>query len=136
MPLLFLLIFGIIEFGWGFAQLLDVRHGAREGARLAAVNAAPVNGETAQGTKIARETCERMDIATNTQVFVTLTRSGAAVGDDVNVLVTKPLQQLTSFLAPFLNGVTLTSDVDMRLEQPATWADVTNFDCSLAVGTQ
>jgi Flp pilus assembly protein TadG len=40
-PLLFLLLFGIIDFGWAFSQNLDVKHAAREGARLAAVNAAP-----------------------------------------------------------------------------------------------
>ena len=37
-PILFLLIFGVIEFGWAFSQNMDVRHGARETARLAAVN--------------------------------------------------------------------------------------------------
>ena len=37
-PIFFLLIFGIMEFGWAFFQKLDVRSGANEGARLAAVN--------------------------------------------------------------------------------------------------
>jgi Flp pilus assembly protein TadG len=36
-PFLILLLFGIIEFAWVFAQDLTVKHGAREGARLAAV---------------------------------------------------------------------------------------------------
>ena len=36
-PVLALLLFGVIEFGWAFSQNLDVRHGAREAARLAAV---------------------------------------------------------------------------------------------------
>ncbi|HUW00987.1 MAG TPA: TadE/TadG family type IV pilus assembly protein [Acidimicrobiales bacterium] len=35
---LFVILFGIIEFGWAFYQQLDVSHGAREGARIAVVN--------------------------------------------------------------------------------------------------
>src|SRR5687767_8678973 len=54
--LLFTLLFGVIEFGWAFYQHLDVRHGAREGARLAAVNY--------QGSRPAllAETCNRMEL--------------------------------------------------------------------------
>ena len=37
-PFLILLLLGIIEFGWAFNQNLDVRHGARETARLVDVN--------------------------------------------------------------------------------------------------
>jgi Flp pilus assembly protein TadG len=33
LPLFVLLIFGMIEAGWAFAQANDVRHGAREGRR-------------------------------------------------------------------------------------------------------
>ncbi|HSP04647.1 MAG TPA: TadE family protein, partial [Acidimicrobiales bacterium] len=35
---LFLILFGTIEFGWAFFQLNDIRHGAREGIRLVAVD--------------------------------------------------------------------------------------------------
>jgi Flp pilus assembly pilin Flp len=38
-PLLFLLIFGIIQFGIAFGSQLAITHAAREGARLAAVGA-------------------------------------------------------------------------------------------------
>ena len=40
-PVLFMLLFGMIDFGWQFAQLQDVRQASREGARMAVVNAAP-----------------------------------------------------------------------------------------------
>ena len=33
MPFLLILLFGIVEFAWVFATNLDVKHGAREGAR-------------------------------------------------------------------------------------------------------
>src|SRR5690606_35915019 len=50
-PLLILLLCGIIEVGWLFTQNLDVRHGAAEAARLAAVD-----GEI-------DAVCERLDVA-------------------------------------------------------------------------
>ena len=37
-PFLFLIVFAIVEFGYGYGQSLDVRHGAREASRLVAVN--------------------------------------------------------------------------------------------------
>jgi Flp pilus assembly protein TadG len=127
MPILFLLVFGIIEFGWGFFQKLDVRHGAREGSRLAAVNykttASPTPAD--QTTQIINELCDRMDSGSGTTVAMTLI-SGGAIGGEFTVTVSKPLQQLTGFLGTILNGKTLTSTVDSRLEQTATWASTTS----------
>lgn len=144
MPLLFLLIFGVIEFGWGFRQNLDVRHGAREATRLAAVNANPSNGEATQQARIAREVCNRMDGSTGSPVQVIIQLDGSLVadasgdttiydvGDEVTVTVKKNLQQLTGFLGFALNGVVLNSTVKTRLEQPATYGNLTagdNFTC-------
>jgi Flp pilus assembly protein TadG len=115
------LIFAVIEFGWAFFQQLDVRHGAREGARLAAVDfqstATPTPAN--QTAEIVAETCSRMDSGDN--VSVRLTRTGSAVGQEFEVQVSKPLDQLTGFLGPFLNNITLTSTVDSRIEQEASW---------------
>ena len=47
-PLLFLLLFGIIDFGWAFSQNLDVKHAAREGARLACSPVQPGHAATAR----------------------------------------------------------------------------------------
>ena len=74
-PLLVMLLFGIIEFAWIFAQNLYVRHGAREGARLAAVNfpAGVNNGgarTAANRPALVNETCGRMDLATGATVEV------------------------------------------------------------------
>ena len=122
MPLFFLLVFGIIEFGYAYFQQVDVRHGAREGARLAAVNyretATPTPAD--QTTQIVNEVCDRMDSGDDTSVRVT--RSGtAAIGQVLEVEVEKPLVQLTGFLGFALNGITLRSTVDSRIEQVATW---------------
>ncbi|MGQ0830344.1 MAG: hypothetical protein ACT4OV_01565, partial [Microthrixaceae bacterium] len=103
---------------------LDVRHGAREGARLAAVNykttASPSPSD--QATQIVNELCARMDSGSN--VSVQLTRSTGAIGDEFTVAVTKPLDQLTGFLGFALNGKTLSSSVDSRFEQTATWGSM------------
>lgn len=127
-PFLFLLIFAIIEFGWAFYQNVDVRHGSRETARLAAVNYRPAPADTGatQTTKIIAEGCARMDAPANTSIQLTLTNTNGNaatgdIGDTIRVRVEKPLDQLTGFLGPFLNNKILKSDVDIRVEQTASW---------------
>lgn len=143
-PLLFLLIFGIIEFGWAFFQNNDVRHEARETARIAAVNfGAPDPSCTAGGSTacnnsrlaaIVTEACSRMSESDNVSVHI-LRKDGPDsnasdydVGDSVIVRAEKPLQQLTNFLDPFLGGIDLHSRVEMRLEQPAQWTAMPDAD--------
>jgi Flp pilus assembly protein TadG len=126
-PFLILLLFGIIEFAWLFAQNLDVRHGAREGGRLAAVNypVGPTDGSVARnGTDTAAlvsEICGRMDIATGATVGL---QSAGGVGDAVAVAVSAPGNTLTGLLDWALPpGLTLSSTIESRLEQPATWSN-------------
>jgi Flp pilus assembly protein TadG len=122
MPL-FLILFGIIEFGWAFAQHLDVRHGARESARLVAVNykANPSSSGATQSDEIIVESCGRMDGGETVALDVTNT----AIGQPADVEVTKPLQTLTGFLDFALGGINLRSSVETRLEQEASWVDRT-----------
>jgi Flp pilus assembly protein TadG len=121
-PVFFLLVFGIIEFGWAFFQNLDVRHGAREGARLASVNYKTTANPTPadQTTQIVNELCARMD-AGDVDIDIQLTRTGGAVGDELVVSVSKELQQLTGFLGPVLDGKRIEEEITSRIEQPATW---------------
>jgi Flp pilus assembly protein TadG len=126
-PILFLLIFAVIEFGWAFGQNLDVRHGAREGARLAAVNYRTTTGSSGatQRDQIVAEICARLD--SKAGVSVNLYRNGTAeVGQVMTVRVKKPLDQLTNFLGFALNGKTLQSIVETRIEQDATWTSMTS----------
>lgn len=144
MPVLFAVLFGIIEFGNAYFQQLDVRHGAREGMRLLAVNAVPANAEPTQVTKIAREACNRMDEDPGTPIQIVVDVDGSLIpdavgdttvndiGDEVTITVTKPLDQVTGFLDVFLKNITITSSVTTRLEQSATYSDLTladNFTC-------
>lgn len=127
-PLLFTLLFGTIEFGWAFYQHLNVRHGAREAIRLAAVDASPANGEGSQVANLAREVCKRMDAESTGGILVTID-AGANIGDSVTVTVEKPLRQLTGMFGPFLDGIELQSTVGSRLEQDPSYADVTDYAC-------
>lgn len=128
LPLLLLLLFGIIDFGWVLSQNLDVRHGAREGARLAAVNfpegPAPHSGVTrTQGNTdlLVAEVCDRMETPTNVKVEIL---SSGSVGDSATVRVTAPAATLSGFLDWALPpALLLNSDVEIRMEQDATWVD-------------
>lgn len=117
-PLLMILIFGIIEFSWVFAQNLNIRHGAREGARLAAVDFTP----------LVDETCNRMDIVSGATVTIAGTDinspSGMGPGDEVAVTVGAPVQPITGMFNAWLPA-NLTSTVSIRVEQPPTWTDGT-----------
>lgn len=117
-PLLILLVFGIIEFSWVFAQNINVRHGAREGARLAAVNFTP----------LVPETCNRMDLLGGATVTLAGTEingtSGYGPGDEVAVTVDAPVQVITGLFTSWL-PTNLDSTVAIRVEQPATWTDGT-----------
>jgi Flp pilus assembly protein TadG len=136
-PLLFLVLFGMIEFGWAFFQNLDVRHGAREGARLAAVSYQEDTDPGTAGfqapapdvqlTQIINETCERMDSGSN--ILVNFHRpSGSGVGQEAHVTVRKPLDQLTGFIGFAIADITLSSTVEIRLEQPGSWTSMSAPD--------
>ncbi|MGH8874392.1 MAG: TadE family protein, partial [Acidimicrobiia bacterium] len=108
-------LFGIVEFAWLFAQNLDVRHGAREGARLAAVDFGDLS-------TIGTETCNRMQIASG--ATVTLSKSGPSVGDAAGAAVSAPADTLTGLLDWAIPPtLVLASDVEIRLEQPPSWSD-------------
>ncbi len=115
LPVFVLLMFGMIEASWAFAQSNDVRHGAREGARLAAVDFGDV-------TSIATEVCSRMD-TTGSGVTVTLGSGNPAPdpgdqGSIGRITVTTTYSSLTGVVDQFFHGKSLSSDIDFVLEQP------------------
>ncbi|MCD9623537.1 TadE/TadG family type IV pilus assembly protein [Rhabdothermincola salaria] len=130
LPFLALLLFGIIEFGWTFGQYLDVRHGARESARLTAVNYRSTAGATggAQSAEIVAETCDRLTNPDESTVEIRFDGAGSATGDPVTVEVTQGVDSLTGFLDPFL-PTSLTSEATSRLERPATFVAVASQAC-------
>ena len=124
-PFLIMLLFGIIEFAWVFAQNLDIRHGAREGARLAAVNfpIGVTNGSVTRNTTdrdaLVDEICTRMDIASGVTVDL---QSPGTVGSEAQATASAPRSTLTGLLDWAIPpSLVLSSTVEIRLEQPATW---------------
>lgn len=122
-PLLILLLLGIIEFGWLFSQNNDVKHGAREGARAAAVNAG-------DNTALHNRTCDSMDLASDVTVqFTTIT--GTEIGDTASVSVVATPSSLSGLgLIEALLPATLTSTIEFRLEQPSdSWSSGSPQSC-------
>lgn len=102
-PVLLLLIFGIIEFGLAFQAQLALTHGAREGARLAAVgkfDAAIVLERTQPVTPVA--------IATTPSPV-----SSATSGQTVTVTLTHDYDWS---VLPFPGTLRLTGHASMRRE--------------------
>lgn len=114
-PLLIILLLGIVEFGWLFSQNNDVRHGAREGARAAAVS---LGGNAA----LHAHTCNSMDLTSSVTVQFTDGPSGE-IGEvgSVSVVATPSSLSGLGLIEAFLPG-TLTSTVEFRLEQPSSWS--------------
>jgi Flp pilus assembly protein TadG len=118
-PFLILLLLGIIEFAWVFAQDLTVKHGAREGARLAAVT---FGADTAALTS---ETISRMNVSTSPTVAIcvkpALTNpiTDMNPGDGIEVTVSQPRTSLTGLLEWVfpVSFTTLSSTVEIRAEQ-------------------
>ena len=135
---LFLILFATIEFGWAFFQLNDVRHGAREGIRLVAVNADPSPTEGApanQGQRLAQAACERMDRHQGVTITIELddvdSNGVLEVGDDATLMASKPLEQLTNVFANVLDSVVLDETITTRLEQnPHASVDGTTWTCA------
>lgn len=123
-PLLILLLLGIIEFGWLFGQYNDVRHGAREGARLASVD-----GGTNQ--EIADYVCDSMDLSNGGTLEVDLARTGNTIGATGMATVTLSVDSLSGapFITTFLPSE-LESSVSFRLEQVPNWIEADDLTCT------
>lgn len=116
-PLLILLLLGIIEFGYLFGKYNEVRHGAHEGARLAAVDDA----------SLGTNTCNAMNLAGTTTVDFELT--GTDPGSQASVVVDWTIESLSGLglIEVFLPS-NLSTRADFKLEQPATNWNSTNQD--------
>lgn len=122
LPLLLLLLIGMIESGWAFSNQLDVRHAAREGARLAAVDA----GDSAA---LVAGTCARMKATLATNSTVALGGGGGDLGDDAVITIAATHTTLSGLLDAIFGGIIFTEPVIFRLEQDASWSTVGATAC-------
>lgn len=111
-PLFVLLVFGIIEAGWFFAQQVEVRNAVREGARIAVVDYGSAAATIA-------ETCSRAALSgSNGTVTIALSASDTydLGADSVSVTMSKNYESLTGFITFFNRPITSTAE--MRTERP------------------
>lgn len=128
-PLLLLLVLGIVEFGFLLAQMNEMRHGAREGARYAAVSRPDFNGDGTVGNNadVLAVTCDAVNLpGANASVALSYVDTDGAGGaqrlEYGTVTVTIDTDTLSG--VPFVNGLlpaTISNDATFRLEQDAAW---------------
>jgi Flp pilus assembly protein TadG len=143
MPILFLVIFGIIDFGVAFADYQNVRSGTREAARVGVVNdlsnatkcningasvtppASPSTTPDATNALVCKAK-DRIGLADD-DIKLKITLTGQSVGDRLRVCATFPVASLTGVTAGFLTDRVLTSSVTMRLEQVPEFEEFTEI---------
>ena len=138
MPILFLLLFGIIDYGLLFFDSIGLRQGAREGARQAVVqkyDAACTSGTA--GAKIACTTKRATDNTLGSPVVYIPAPTGAGTpawsqGNQLLVCVQVKERSLTGFVPYPTNGI-LKTKTYMSIEVPTPVVDPTyNSDAAPA----
>jgi Flp pilus assembly protein TadG len=143
-PIFFLLVFGIIDFGFTFNDMQSIRQGAREGAREAVVKNfgtdvdCGLNGPAAAAIGDVKamicQTKERAGLGDSLRVSVKVTAVAPAgfKNNSVKVCVTQMADSITGFFSPILDDRPLRSEIDMRAERSmgptidlgGTWSEV------------
>ena len=122
--LLFILVFGIVDFGMGLHSWMTVTNATREGARVAAVHAASSGSLDCSplptaGT-IERQICNTGSNLNPNNMTITVTNadpSGVNSGQPVTVQVSYQYDLVTPFAALVqIPSLTMSSTVQMRLE--------------------
>lgn len=119
-PLLILLLLGTVELGWALGVNNDVRHGAREAARLAAVSTPDLENRV----------CGSMDLSSGQTVTYAMVSGSGVTGDTASVTVEAPAGSLSG--APLISWVvpaTISSAVEFRLEQDIDGWSTGSFTC-------
>ncbi len=123
LPLLVSILFGMIDFGYYFGQFNEVRHAAREGARIAAVSnvAFDQDGDADfDDEDIRLYVCDVMDLS-GASATIELTQAGAFVGAEASVKVILDTDSISGFLGSVVPN-TATSTANFRLETVPTWS--------------
>lgn len=112
-PLLFLLVFGMIEYGRMVMVQQILTNASREGARMGVLDGTT----TADVTNSVNSYLSNASIQNATVTVTPNPPSSAGFGEPVTVTVSVPFNQVSWLPAPlFLNGTTLSSQTVMRRE--------------------
>jgi Flp pilus assembly protein TadG len=129
MPVLFLLLFGMVEFGINMNDYQAIRQSVRDGARQAVVgqygsgSCAPVSATPAANSAAVQCTTTRASGIGTLAVRVVFTDNNTGdpnnfTADKVKVCAVSRASSITGILSPFLTDVYLKSSVEMRAEMP------------------
>ncbi|MGD8684132.1 MAG: TadE/TadG family type IV pilus assembly protein [Chloroflexota bacterium] len=119
-PLLFVMIVALLDFGRIVYVNNALAEGAREGARWGAVQGRAAT--TAGLTSVADETKARMTAVPNPSVTVSCDRlitttPNCSTGDIIEVTATSVVSPMTPIIGQFIGPVTLTSTAKMSIHQ-------------------
>ncbi len=121
LPIFLLLLFGMIDFGRGFYTWLIVTNAAREGARVAAVQA----DSNAVNTRIYNSFCSNYPSSCSlnpTKLTINKTNVQGSRGQAVTIDLSydfdyaTPIGNIVSFLGGSLSEPTISAHSSMRLE--------------------
>jgi len=129
-PVLFLVLFGVIEFGMALNDYQSIRHGVRDGARQAAVQqygTTPTTCTSATGPggvaapddvkKVICLTEDRIGLGSDVRVRVEYTKATGSGGDygSISVCAQRNVDPFTGAI-PAIDGISLKSSIEMRME--------------------
>ncbi|WP_430885791.1 TadE/TadG family type IV pilus assembly protein [Fusibacter sp. JL216-2] len=110
-PLVFLLIFGLLETGRFLHAAYEVEHGSREGARMGAIGGSDIDIQSA-----VVDSTSGLD-QTRISIQVTPTGSIRHSGDRLQVIVTYKFMPITPFVDRlFSNEMNISGTTSMRVE--------------------
>jgi hypothetical protein len=141
----FLLIFGLFDFGIAYNASESLRHGVRDAGRVAVVNLVPTNtGCSLTGVSSASsadkslmclvKTKAGIDPA-STRVWISFPDGTAGIGSHLRICAMFPLKSASGFTAPYFNNARATTEVVLRLEQPFADASATSQQETPSLGT-
>ena len=127
LPLLLMIVFGIVEFGFILYDKAVITNASREGARAGIVFHHPDRISDGEIITVATNYCSSylVNLGSSSSPSVNVTRAGSDPGDSLTVTVTYPytflvlpnLRTLVSGSGSSLpGGITLTAQTVMRLE--------------------
>lgn len=123
LPLLLILIFGLVDFGFVMGDSISVREGVREGARQAVVanfGSECVGTDAQKVVCLTKQRVGSLQGSVNAAVRLQSGDTVATAGHNLVVCAVEPMSSATGMFAPLLSGRYLTSKVDMRVEQTST----------------
>lgn len=129
-PVLFLVLFGVIEFGMALNDYQSIRHGVRDGARQAAVQqygstpttctSATDSSDVAAPADVKKVIClteDRIGLGGDVRVLVEFTKASNSGGDygSISVCAQRNVDPFTGAI-PMIDGISLKSSIEMRME--------------------